>query len=305
MGSVMSGVDLDKVGLIVEGGGLRAMFGAGVLDHFLTCSIHFPYVSGVSAGALYSASYVSRQHKRNLNIQLKYHDDPRYMGMKHLLKTGSYVNTPFTFHAMAKQLVPYDFDMLFNMKEVFEVGAFNCKTGKTDYFSSQQLTTQDQVLESLIATSSLPFISKPMMINNMPYLDGGIMDPIPAEHAFESGCDRLVIILSQHASYRKLAMKMDLACRIACYKYPKLYQALHSRHEHYNKALDNIAEWERQGKVFVIRPQAPSDIARLEKDKNKVKLRYEEGVTEAKASWGALQRWLATPVVATNSRQVI
>lgn len=286
---------INNVGLIVEGGGLRAMFASGVLDHFLTQELHFPYVVGVSAGALYSASYVSKQYQRNLNIQLQYLTDPRYMGFKYLLTTGNYINLDFTFHEIAKQLAPYDFDYFFNMKTVFEMGAFNCVTGKTDYFSSTQMQSENEILDGLIATSSLPFISKPVAIGNDVYLDGGIADAIPAERAFALGYERLVIILSQDASYRKSAMKMDLACRIACYKYPQVYQALRQRHENYNRSLAKIAQWEQEGKVFVIRPSEPVAISRLEQDLAKVQQCYDDGTQAAQASWQALQTWLDEP----------
>jgi len=289
-------MDISNVGLIVEGGGLRAMFASGVLDHFLTEELHFPYVVGVSAGALYSASYVSKQYQRNLNIQLRYLTDPRYMGFKYLLTTGNYINLDFTFHEIAKQLAPYDFDYFFNMKTVFEMGAFNCVTGKTDYFSSAEMQNEDEFLAGLVATSSLPFISQPVAIDEQVYLDGGICDAIPAERAFSLGYERLVIILSQDASYRKSVMKMDLACRIACYKHPKVYQALRQRHENYNRSLVQIDLWEKEGKVFVIRPDKPVTISRLEKDLVKVQQCYDNGTQAAKTHWQSLQTWLNKPV---------
>lgn len=284
--------DKGKVGLIVEGGGLRAIFSAGVLDYFISKSLTFPYVIGVSAGALYSASYVSGQYQRSLDIQMKYHADPRYMGLKHLVQTGNYINAQFTFYDMAKKLVPYDFNAFRALTNEFEIGAFNCSTGATDFFSSGQIDSIDELIGKLIASSNLPFISKPFMIDGTPYLDGGLVDPIPITRAIDKGCDRLVILLSQHESYKKEAIKFDRLCKLACFRYPSLYRALMARHDAYNDSLAQIAEWEKEGRVFVIRPEVPATLSRLEKDKDKVAQWYQSGFNVGQKQYKALQQWL-------------
>ncbi|QYJ78655.1 patatin-like phospholipase family protein [Shewanella acanthi] len=284
---------MKNVALVLEGGGLRAIYTAGILDAFLQRSLYFPYVIGVSAGAIYPASYISRQCGRNLNIQQHYLNDKRYMGMRHWLKTGNYVNTDFTFRRMAHELIPYDFETFLNSGSEFKVGAFNCHTGKTDYFGMADFQDHDKLLDVLIASSSLPFMAKPYPINHQPYLDGGIADPIPVKQALQDGYTRQVVILTQDRHYQKSPMKMQWLARRTYRNYPAVAKALSERHQIYNQSLFELNQSVESGNSFVIRPAEPLHLSRLDRNIDKVTAVYQQGLSDGNNIMPALLAWLA------------
>lgn len=286
---------MQDVALVLEGGGLRAIYTAGVLDAFLQHSLYFPYVIGVSAGAIYPASYISRQFERNLKIQQQYLNDKRYMGMRHWLATGNYVNTNFTYRRMAHELLPFDFDTFSNNNAEFKVGAFNCNTGKTDYFGMADFNDHDKLLDVLIASSSLPFMSKPSVINQNHYLDGGIGEPIPLAQSRKDGYTRQVVILTQDQHYQKSAMKMNWLAGKAYKRYPAVAHALSVRHQVYNQALVELDQAVAENNAFVIRPARPLNLSRLERNINKVTAVYRQGLADGQTILPALSVWLTTP----------
>ncbi len=284
---------LEKTALVLEGGGLRAIYTAGILDAWLEGDIHFKYLVGVSAGAIYPASYLSRQHGRNLDIQRGYLNDKRYMGLKHLLRDGNYVNTDFTYRRMANELIPYDFTTFTQSGCEFKVGAFNCSTGKTDFFGMSDFVEHQRFLDVLIASSSLPFLSQPTEIDGSPYLDGGIAAPIPITQAKADGYSRHVVILTQEPEYRKSAFKFKWLANRVYRRYPLVAKALLERHEVYNRALAQLAIAQASGEVLVLQPQAPLGLSRLERDINKVAAVYHQGMREGKAFIPKLQAFLS------------
>ncbi|MGL6012646.1 MAG: patatin-like phospholipase family protein [Shewanella oncorhynchi] len=286
---------MKDVALVLEGGGLRAIYTAGVLDAFLQQSLHFNYVIGVSAGAIYPASYVSRQFGRNLHIQQQYLNDKRYMGIRHWLATGNYVNTDFTYRHMAYELLPFDFDTFLNSNTEFKAGAFNCNTGKTDYFGMADFNEHDKLLDVLIASSSLPFMSKPSVINQNPYLDGGIGEPIPLAQSRKDGYARQVVILTQDEHYQKSAMKMNWLARKTYKHYPAVAHALNERHRVYNQALVELNQAVASNNAFVIRPAQPLNLSRLDRNIGKVTAVYQQGLADGQNILPALITWLAAP----------
>ncbi len=284
---------LDQTALVLEGGGLRAIYTAGVLDAWLEADIHFKYVAGVSAGAIYPASYLSRQHGRNLEIQRGYLNDKRYMGLKHLLRDGNYVNTDFTYRRMANELIPYDFATFTHSGCEFKVGAFNCATGETDFFGMSDFVDHQRFLDVLIASSSLPFLSQPIEIDGSPYLDGGIAAPIPQVQAQADGYSRQVVILTQEPAYRKSAFKFKWLANRVYRRYPFVAKALLERHKVYNQALDQLAAAKAAGSALVLQPQAPLGLSRLERDIDKVAAVYHQGLAEGKAFIPKLQAFLS------------
>ncbi|PIW62939.1 patatin family protein [Shewanella sp. CG12_big_fil_rev_8_21_14_0_65_47_15] len=285
---------MQDVALVLEGGGLRAIYTAGVLDAFLQQQLYFPYVIGVSAGAIYPASYVSRQFGRNLKIQQQYLRDKRYMGLRYLLATGNYVNTDFTYKRMAYELLPFDFKTFLTSGTEFKVGAFNCQTGQTDYFGMADFQEHDKLLNVLIASSSLPFMSKPSVINQHHYLDGGIGEPIPLAQSRKDGYARQVVILTQDQHYQKSAMKMNWLARKVYKRYPAVAHALSERHRVYNQALTELDQAVAANNTFVICPAAPLNLSRLDRNIDKVTVVYHQGLADGQAILPKLQAWLNT-----------
>ncbi|KFZ36636.1 patatin [Shewanella mangrovi] len=279
--------------LVLEGGGLRAIYTAGVLDAFLAAGLHFPYVVGVSAGAIYPASYLSQQAGRNLTIQQRYLADKRYMGWRHWLKNGNYVNVDFTYRRMAHELVPFDFDTFLSSESEFKVGAFNCRSGHTDFFGNADFQDHQQLLDILIASSSLPFISPPVTIAGQPYLDGGIATPIPVAQATADGYQKQLVILTQDANYRKSAFKLKWLAKRVYRQYPQVADALLLRHQRYNEALADLAQRVQQGTAMVIQPALPLGLSRLERDVTKVEAVYQLGLADGRAALPAISTFIA------------
>ncbi|QYJ87211.1 patatin family protein [Shewanella mesophila] len=288
----ISGINRTTPALVLEGGGLRAIYTAGVLDAFLEADVHFEYQVGVSAGAIYPASYLSRQHGRNLKIQQNYLADKRYMGLKYFLRDGNYVNTDFTYRRMAHELLPYDFETFQRGNAEFKVGAFNCLTGETEFFGKDDFAEHDRFLEVLIASSSLPFISTPTMLNNMPYLDGGIAAPIPLAQARADGYQRQVVILTQEPDYRKSAFKFKWLAQHVYRRYPNVAAAILARHRVYNDALTDLASAQAAGTALVLQPETSLGLSRLERDVSKVEAVYHRGVSDGRAFLPKLQAFL-------------
>lgn len=283
---------MNNIGLVLEGGGLRGAYTSGILDYFLSKKLYFKYTIGVSAGAIYSASYASRQKRRNIDIILKYLNDERYMGYKYLIKNGSYINIDFAYKKMTYELAPFDFDTFHNCDLEFKVGAFNCIKGKTEFFCKKDFKKTDDLLESLIASGSLPFFSKETVINDRVYLDGGIASPIPIMQSILDGNNKNVVILTEDEGYKKEPLKLQPLIKLYYRKYPKVADALIKRHLVYNRALKDIRELEKKGDVFVFRPSKIVVVDRLERDLRKIKSLYNLGIKDAEENYERLLKWL-------------
>jgi predicted patatin/cPLA2 family phospholipase len=271
---------LQKVGLVLEGGGMRGVYTSGVQEYLLDHQIYYPYVVGVSAGASNSCNYVARQKGRGKRVNLNYIHDWRYMSLRSLLCTGSYFGLDFLFGDIPDKLDVFDYETFFNTPGVFRIGATNCLTGKTDYFDKHEITTG---LKHLKASCSLPLLSPAVKINGVPYLDGGIADPIPVRQALHDGCERVVVVLTQPAGYRKkpASHKMKFLYRNVFAKYPELVRALEARDTQYNDTLDYVEALEKKGIATVIRPDGSLKLDRFEKDAAVLGALFEQGYRDA------------------------
>lgn len=283
---------MNKIGLVLEGGGIRGAYTSGILDFFLEKNLEFNYIIGVSAGAIYSASYISKQKERNLHIFLKYVTDDRYMGLKYLLKTGNYINLDFAYKKVAYELEPFDYETFKENKAIYKIGVFNCKTGTTDFIEKKDIQNEDELLISLMASGCLPFISKEITIDNNVYLDGGIKSPIPLKEAILDGNRYNVIILTEPVGYKKQPLKARTLINLYYKKYPKVSKALINRHIIYNNTLKYIEKLEKNGDVFVFRPSKKVDVNRLEKNTKKIENLYKLGIDDAKAKFQNFIFWL-------------
>ncbi|MGL5052730.1 MAG: patatin-like phospholipase family protein [Cetobacterium sp.] len=281
-----------NIGLVLEGGGLRGAYTTGILDYFLSKELYFKYTIGVSAGAIYSASYISKQKRRNIDIILKYLNDDRYMGLKYLVKNGSYINTDFAYKEITYKKSPFDFETFSDCELEFKVGAFNCTKGKTEFFSKKDFKNTEDLLETLIASGSLPFFCKATTLNEKKYLDGGIASPIPIVQSILDGNSKNVIILTEDKSYTKTPLRFKPLINLYYKKYPKVAEALNRRHLTYNKELREVEELEKKGDAFVFRPTKIVVVDRLEKDLNKIKDLYNLGLKDAEENYERLLRWL-------------
>lgn len=270
---------LKKTGLVLEGGGMRGVYTAGVHEYLLEQEIYYPYVIGVSAGASNSCNYVARQKGRGKRVNLKYLDDWRYMGLRSLIFKGSYFGLDFLFGDIPERIDPFDYDSFYSTPGTFKIGATNCLTGKTDYFEKHETKS----LLHIKASCSLPLLSPVVMIEGRPYLDGGIGSPIPVQKALDDGCEHVVVVLTQPEGYRKepLSARARFLYRAAYGKYPELVNTLEARHQNYNDSLELVAELERCGKATVIRPDGTLKLSRFEKNIAVLSELFEHGRRDA------------------------
>jgi len=268
----------NKIGLVLEGGGFRGLYTAGILDYFLEQDIQFPYVIGVSMGANNACNYLSKQIGRSLDVPYRYINDKRYFSYWRLFTRGQLFGMDFIFNDIPKELVPFDYQTFENSPTKLVFVATDCNSGEPAYFINSDI---DISLSALEASISLPFASKKVKLNGQELLDGGISDPIPFQTAFDDGCEKVVVILTQPEWYRKEASNFKLMGNLFYKKYPKLIQALQNRHMVYNQQIEELQKLQQQGKAFIIQPKDKLPISRIEKDKEKLKETYQYGYKQS------------------------
>lgn len=284
---------ITNIGLIAEGGGMRGAYTAGVLEAFLDNDLSFPYAIGVSAGANTLCSYLSKQKLRNKRLYTHWIADKRFIHWSNLFKEGTYFGMNFLFNDLPETLDPFDFESFIQTKTCLKVGVTNCITGQCEYLEPAHAHSLQEADRILRASSSLPFISKVVVINNIPYLDGGLSDSIPIKKSIADGNTRNVVILTRNSDYRKsYSKKIHLLARKSFKKYPKLADAIGMRYKHYNETLEELARLEAENKVFILRPAAPLQVDRFEKSPEKLNALYEQGYQETLSQLPKLKAWL-------------
>lgn len=278
-----------KIGLVLEGGAMRGMFTAGVLDVLLDEQIAVDGAVTVSAGALFVINYPAKQRGRVLRYNLKYLHDKRYMGWHSLFTTGNVVNKAFAFYELPFTLDPFDQATFAASQIDFWVTLTNIETGEPEYV---KITDAFAQMEALRATSAMPMVSRVVEIEGKKYLDGGISDSIPLDKAMALGYDKIIVILTRPLDYRKKPSNNWLF-KLFYRNYPKLIERWANRYAEYNQAVEKVIEMEKAGKIFVIRPSESLDISRLEKDLAKVQAMYDLGVKDGQAALSELKDYLA------------
>lgn len=277
-----------KTGLVLEGGGIRGIYTAGVLDVFLDEGIEFDGVIGVSAGAIHGCSYLSKQRGRSVRYMTKYCTDPRFMSFKSWLKTGDIVGAEFCYKDIPDRLDPFDHEAFGRRTAKFYATVTNLETGKAEHIELPELR---QGIDWVRASASLPYFSRPVEINGVKYLDGGCADSVPVKAFRDMGYERNVVILTKEAGYRKKP-EAALMTKLKYRKYPAFAKALLTRAEDYNRCMEEILEMEKRGEVFLIQPSVKLDIGRTDTDPDKIQRAYDQGVADGKALLGELKAWL-------------
>lgn len=259
--------------LILEGGTLRPIFSAGVMDALLDNNITFPYCIGVSAGITNGVSYISKQKGRNLEVLTKYRNDNRYLSYRNFLRCKSIFGLDFVFDEIPNNLIPFDMDTYRKYLGKVLVGVTNAHTGKTEYLNGKDLDDKATILR---ATCAIPLLFPVIKINGKEYYDGGLCDPIPIKKAIADGNTKHLIVLTQPKGYKKeLSKKNILVAKLLNKKYPNLKTPLLNRHNHYNETVKFCEQLESEGKVLILRPEYNLDS--FEKDINKLKSSYDHG----------------------------
>ena len=279
-----------KQGLVLEGGAMRGLFTAGVMDVLMENGIVFDGIVGVSAGAAFGCNYKSGQIGRVLRYNSTYCQDWRYCSFRSLIKTGDLYGADFCYHELPEQLDLFDDEAFQKNPADFYAVCTDCESGEPVYKKIQSAQYND--LEWIRASASMPLVSRIVDINGQKLLDGGIADSIPLRFMENSGYANNVVVLTQPRSYRKKKNSLLPLMKLALKKYPKVVDAMARRHINYNETLDYIRKQEQEGKVFVISPDEKLDIGRTEKDPDKLRAVYAIGRKAAEAKLSELKHFL-------------
>lgn len=280
-----------KVGIVLEGGSMRGMFSAGVLDTFMDENIKIDGMIGVSAGALFGPNYFSKQRGRALRYNKRFCKDRRYMSVWSLLATGNIVGKKFAFYDVTTKYDIFDNETFMKADAEYYVTATNVETGQPEYL---KVTDVVKEMEKLRASSALPFVSQMVEVDGKKYLDGGISDGIPVQKAMQMGYDKVIVVLTRPIEYRKkpFSDKMIKLMNMKYKKYPRFVETMKNRYLNYNQTVEKILELEEKGEIFVIRPSEPIVVKTIERDANKLQYVYDLGARVCKERMAALKEFL-------------
>ncbi|MCI7766372.1 MAG: patatin family protein [Oscillospiraceae bacterium] len=277
-----------KTGLVLEGGAMRGMYTAGILDVFLEQNITFDSMIGVSAGALFGVNFLSGQKGRVIRYNKRFNSDRNYMGLIPLIKEGNIFSTKYAYEDVPHRLDPFDDETYKRSGVPFYAVVTDVESGDPEYIQIHSVFEQ---MDTLRASGSMPLVSRPVRIGSREYLDGGISDSIPFEWLADHGCEKLVVILTRDIEYRKKPMSSALV-RLCGMKYPKIAARLKGRHELYNRSAELLRQWEKEGRAFVLRPSEPIGISRIEKSPEKLQAVYELGVSDGNKRLAELREYI-------------
>lgn len=264
-----------KKGLVLEGGGLRSLFSAGVIDVMMENQITFDGMIGVSAGATFGSNYKSGQIGRSLRYNIALKDDPRYISWRSFFKTGDLVGAEFSYHVMPTELDIFDYEAFRQNPMEFHIVCTDAETGEPVY---KQLDIMDyEGLEWVRASASMPIVSKPVPLKGRKLLDGGIADSIPLKHFQELGYERNIVVLTQPKGFFKKRTKLMPLFHLTMRKYPAIIKAMGRRHLMYNEQLRYLAEEEKKGNILLIYPEDALPIGRTELNEEKMRKVYQMG----------------------------
>lgn len=279
-----------KTGLVLEGGGKRGIYAAGVLDVLLENNIWADGLIGTSAGAVNGCSYVSNQYERNLRYNIRFAKEKRYMSIYSLITTGNVVGTDFAYNILPNKLEVFDYDAFEKSPVAYYVTCSNVETGKAEYIQCKSLRGKN--MDYLRASASLPYVSQIVEIDGKKYLDGGICDSIPLKAFQNMGYEKNLVVLTRPRGYIKKP-ENNLLANLYYRKYPAFVTALRNRYAVYNRTLKYIEQQENQGNILVLRPSESIKVGRMEQDPERLKQMYELGKNDAGQMLDAIGSFLS------------
>ena len=279
-----------KKGLVLEGGAMRGMFSAGVMDVLMESGIEFDGVVGVSAGAVFGCNYKSKQIGRTIRYNMKYIKNPEYCSLGSLIKTGDMFGRDFCYNKIPNELDVFDNETFVNNPLKFYVVATDINTGKALY---KRIASADEYgLLYMRASASMPLVSTVVKVDGKELLDGGIADSVPLEFFINKGYNKNLVILTQPKGYVKKKNSLIPLMKISLRKYPGLIKAMANRHVLYNEQIKYTEQKEAEGKALIIRPSEKLPIGRLEKNPETLKKVYDLGRAEALKNLDKIKEYL-------------
>ena len=266
-------------GLVLEGGGNRAIYTSGVLDAFMDQGITFPYVIGVSAGSCNAVSYIGKCRGRQHDISIQYSGDKRFMSLENMIKNGEFLNGEWLFGELSYDLSPLDQEAYDRANTTLCVVVTNALTGKAEYMYPKDFHKRGCPI--LRASCALPGATKGVVLGKDRYFDGAVTDSIPLAHAYEDGCQKAVVVLTQDRNYQKQPMGHARLIRRIFRKYPLMTRAILNRYKIYNRQLEAVWDAQGRGDAFVIAPDHPLHCPTLERNTDKLEQIYQTGYRNA------------------------
>lgn len=282
-----------KTGIILEGGAMRGIFTAGVMDLFLDKGVEIPNVLAISAGAYAGMNYISGQRGRIIESVIRTLDKEKICGFDVLLKTGDYFNMDLLFDRIQREgAAPFDFEAFKASDKRFITSTINCLTGEPQYF--EDFKDFDEFIHITRVANSLPMLARTGWVDGVPMLDGGMYDAIPIAKALEEKWDKIIVVFTREASYRK-KNNSDIynswPVKLIYHKYKGLLKSIEERPKRYNDSIELLNKMEQEGKVFVIRPEGVT-LTNGESDPEVLERYYHVGYDCAAARYDELMAYL-------------
>lgn len=280
---------MEKVGLILQGGGTRGVYTSGVIDFLLEKNIILPYVIGVSSGACNGAAYVAKQKGYGKTMHIRYINDSRYLGIANLLRTSSYLGMDYIFDELPKKIEKFNFESFIKADSKFYIVTTNCESGQARYFEK---TNCKDVFKVIRASCSIPFITPKVYCEGEEFLDGGICDPIPIEKSINDGNIKNIVIMTGPLKYPPKPFFCDKWIYKMFYREKELIKALFRSYSVYCRSIDVLRKLEIENKVFIIKPSKEFKVRMLESNKMKLEELYKLGYRDANQGFEYMMRYL-------------
>ncbi|KFN03168.1 patatin family protein [Bacillus clarus] len=282
---------MKNIGLVLEGGGMKGLYTAGVLEYFMEKGLFFPYVVGVSAGACMGATYLSRQKGRNKKVNTELVADHRYISYRNLIQKRELFGMDFLFDEVPNKIVPFDFPTFLNSNEQFVIGTTDCESGQAVYYNKKE--HGDDILKIIRASSSVPFIAPVVEYDGKKLLDGGIIDPIPVHKAQKDDYLKNIVIMTKPEGYEKQRNKFSSLAKILYRRYPKIAELLVEHYRFYNETVSYMYSNEQKDNFYVIQPSVQLPISGIERNQEKLVNLYNLGYSDAHNHYEQLLKWMS------------
>lgn len=280
---------MDNIGLILEGGGLRGIYTSGVLDFFMEKNIYFPYIIGVSAGALNSLSYLARQIGRSKEIAISLTKDKKLVNIRNIFKNKDVFGFDYYFNEISEEINPFDYYTFNNCKEKLTVCCTDSKSGEAIYFNNSD---KENIFHAIKASSTLPIMNEAVKINDKELFDGCIAEPIPLKKSNEDGFSKNVVILTNHKNYIQKPFRWKMLLKTRCRNYKRLIEIIESKHNYYNNIMKELKEAETRKEVFVFSPSKYINLSKYRRNEKKLNELYNLGYEDAKNNYNEFSNWI-------------
>lgn len=270
-----------KTCIIDTGGGLRGIYGAGVLDRCMEENFLPDCCIGVSAGSANIAAFTAGQKGRNIRFYRDYSFRKEYMSFTNFVKTGSYIGLDYIYRTLSNEggEDPLDYDVISRYDGELSVVATDAKTGEPVYFGKEALKRNDYGV--ICASCAIPAVCRAYKLNGGRYYDGGVSDPVPVEYALSLGCDRIILILTRPTDFVMDSKLENAASVLLAAKYPATSEKLRSRAGAYAGGVKKALELQSEGKCLILAPDDCCGVETLTRDKDKLGLLYDKGYSDA------------------------